>query len=217
MLKKFVFVVIVVVIVVLAVLGYQKYGAFSLKDRAWLVLQEYLKAAKEHDIEKIKTLSYQIGESCNNYNQTASSTDDCNDRMDTVHYFGNNLKRGNFKNTWSDSKQIILTTDLKREENETAIFLSRAIIYFIIDEDGNIKLLKFNDSKGVSMLKEDRSVEEIDAYNQKRMVDTDKDGLEDEVEECLGQSEPCVKTDPKNRDTDSDGFWDGIQAQFIKS
>ena len=214
--KKVVFMTVIIALIVLVVLGYQRYGTFSEKDRAWLVLQSYLKAAKGHNTEKVKSLSYQIGEACDNYNKNTSSTDDCNARMDTVYYLGKDLKKDDFKNVWSDSKQIILTTELKREENENLVGLSKAIIYFIINENGKIKLLKFNDSIGMSISKENRSMEEINNYLNKVMADDDQDGMLDDVEQCFGQEKSCIKTDPQNRDSDGDGFWDGVQAQFYE-
>ena len=44
--------------------------------------------------------------------------------------------------------------------------------------------------------------------------DKDFDGKEDYLEECLSgtQTENCTKTDPKIRDTDQDGLWDGIET-----
>ena len=197
-------------------LGYQKYGTFSEKDRAWLVLEQYLRAAKKHEVETIKQLSYQIGDSCAKYGQTASSTEDCDRRMDTVAFFGSTLKKSDFKNMWSDSKQIILTTELERMDNATLASLSKAIIYFVVDKNGTIKLLKFNDSVGISIMKENRSMEEIDGYLNKVMADEDLDGKLDEIELCIGQPEICIKTDPKQRDTDGDGFWDGTEAQFYE-
>jgi hypothetical protein len=189
----------------------------SIKDNAWNVLQKYLEFAKNHNILGVKNLSYQLSESCKNPSKGSAAEKDCFMRMDTVYYFGTQFKKNEFKNIWSDEKQIILTSDLVREENKDAIFLSRGIIYFVIDGAGNIKLLKFNDSEGVSMPKEGRTVEEIDNYLQKRMLDEDKDGIEDEIERCEGQPESCVKTDSKNRDTDGDGFWDGVETQFYSA
>ncbi|MEK7117870.1 MAG: hypothetical protein AAB861_03805, partial [Patescibacteria group bacterium] len=103
-----------------------------------------------------------------------------------------------------------------REENENLVGLSKAIIYFIINENGKIKLLKFNDSIGMSISKENRSMEEINNYLNKVMADDDQDGMLDDVEQCFGQEKLCIKTDPQNRDSDGDGFWDGVQAQFYK-
>lgn len=211
--KIILFVVITLVVIGGIFVGYNRYIETSTLDgKAWGVLQNYLEAAKNHDIERLKSLSYQVSESC----QSAATSTDCNTKMDTVYFFGSGMQKRDFKNIWSDSKQIILSTDLKREENENMIGFSRAIVYFIIDDNGSIKLLKFSDSKGVSMNKEGRTIEEIDTYLQKRMHDEDMDGMEDEIEECLGQPVECVKTDPKNRDADEDGYWDGVQAQFYK-
>ena len=183
----------------------------SEKDRAWTVLERYLEASKKHDLKTLTELSYQLSDACKDKEQEA----ECFNRMDSVSYFGSNLKKEDMKNIWSDSKQIILTSDLRREDDKDIIGYSKSIIYFVYDK-GVIKLLKFNDSKGVSMPKEGRTVEEINDYLQKRMEDTDQDGIEDEIESCIDQGESCVKTDPKKRDTDKDGFWDGVEAQFNK-
>src|SRR6185436_11905371 len=144
---------------------------------------------------------YQISDICNDKTQESA----CFGRMDNVAYFGENLKKEEFTNIWSDGKQMIMTTDLKRDENETMIGYSKGIIYYAYDK-GIIKLLKFNDSKGVSMPKAGRTVEEINDFLQKRMEDKDQDGIEDEIESCIGQGEDCIKTDPEKRDTDRDGF-----------
>lgn len=239
--KKPVFILFSIIILVLIGLGYYKYGKvsnttyvgedqsitptpesavittpnnnLSLKDKAWKVLEEYLVAAKNYNLAEIKRLSYQISDVC----KDPSKTKECNTRMATVYYFGSNLKKDDLKNVWSDSKQIILSSNLHREEDKDTISYNKAIVYFVVDENDQIKLLKFNDSKGVSMPKEGRAVEEIESYLKKRMTDDDQDGIEDEIESCIGQQpESCKQTDPKKRDSNGNGFWDGIDAQFYK-
>ena len=49
------------------------------------------------------------------------------------------------------------------------------------------------------------------------LVDSDEDGIVDKDEKCEGaaQYDPrCTKTDPNKKDTDGNGWWDGIDAQL---
>jgi hypothetical protein len=60
---------------------------------------------------------------------------------------------------------------------------------------------------------------EVTSRLQALVKDTDKDSTPDQTELCVGelaQREECVKTDPAKRDTDNDGWWDGIESAFYK-
>jgi len=50
-----------------------------------------------------------------------------------------------------------------------------------------------------------------DIEAQDRIRDTDKDGLTDFNERCESGFSNCIKTDPLDRDSDDDGWWDGIE------
>jgi hypothetical protein len=186
-------------------------ASLSLKDKSWAVLEQYLKFAKDKNLEGLKTVSYQISAECKN----SPKSDACLNKLSTVAFFGQELKKENFKYVWSDSKQIILATDFKFEENEQMISKTRGIIYFVIDK-GAIKLLSFNPSKGAVVMKSTASKEELNDRLTRYTEDKDEDGKEDYLEECLStsQEEGCVKTDTTKRDTNGDGFWDGIEALF---
>ena len=183
----------------------------STKDKAWKVLEQYLSFAKDKNVEGVKSLSYQISAEC----KSAPKSDGCLNKISTVYFFGKELKKEDFKYVWSDSKQIILATDFKFEENTEMMSKSRGIIYFVIDK-GAIKLLSFNPSKGAVVMKSTASKEELNDRLTRYTEDVDQDGKEDYLEECLStsQEEGCVKTDTKKRDSNGDGFWDGIEALF---
>lgn len=183
----------------------------SVKESAWKVLEQYLAYAKDQNVNGIKSLSYQISPECN----TDPKGKACLDKISTVYFFGQELKKADFKYVWSDSKQIILTTDFKFEENDQMISKTRGMIYFVIQND-KIKLLSFNPSKGAVIVKGEAGKQELEDRLTRYTEDKDEDGKEDYLEECLStsQEEGCKKTDPKIRDTNVNGFWDGIEALF---
>ena len=188
----------------------------SIKEKAWDVLQKYLGFAKSKNIEGVRSLSYQLTDSCKKYSNEEEKKD-CDARMDTVAFFGIVFAKKDFIEVWSDSKQIILATDFRIEENEEVTSRTRSMIYFVV-EDGVIKVLKFDPAKGSVLQKADLTKVEIDKRLVELTEDTDKDGAEDYLEKCISKSQDstCIKTDITKRDTDGDGFWDGIEALFYK-
>jgi hypothetical protein len=49
------------------------------------------------------------------------------------------------------------------------------------------------------------------------IIDTDNDGLTDWNETCSGAgayNPDCIETNPNNKDTDGDGWWDSIDDSF---
>ncbi len=184
--------------------------------QSWNTLQKYLKAAQNKDVETLKNLSYQVSDSCKNYNESAENKKDCDQKMDTVAYFGSVFVKKEFINVWSDDRQTILSTDFKWDEDKDRMARSRGIVFFVKGEDGVLKVLSFNDAKGAFVSKGDAKKEELEARLIRYTEDMDMDGKEDYLEECLSaaQTEFCKKTDPKVRDTDGDGLWDGIQVLF---
>lgn len=189
----------------------------SIKDKSWAVLQKYVEFAKNKNIEGVKSLSYQLTDSCKNYS-TEEEKKDCDARMSTVAFFGGAFAKKDFVHIWSDNRQIILATDFRIEENEEAISKTRSMIYFVIDS-GVIKVLKFDPAKGSIMKKTSEiTKEERDRKLLEFTTDADMDGIEDYLEKCLSisQDSSCIKTDPTKKDSDGDGFWDGIEALFYK-
>ena len=74
---------------------------------AWATFQDYLEFAKKHDLEGIKSLSHQISPACSD----PARLEECNGLMDSVYTFASMLNQGDFKNVYSDERQIVMTTD----------------------------------------------------------------------------------------------------------
>ena len=92
---------------------------------------------------------------------------------------------------WKDKKQTIINTN------------SNATIFYIRDSEGNAKILVISTST---------------YYTEDIPTDTDQDGRYDEDENCTSTyynifEEDCIKTDASKRDTDEDGYWDGIEVE----
>lgn len=102
----------------------------DMAKEAWAVFQNYLQFAKEHNLDGIKALSYQISDTCNN----PESENACFALMDNLYTVANPLQFNEFKNIQFDDRQVIMST-----EGE---FI--AIIYFVRDEVGTPKILGLN-------------------------------------------------------------------------
>ncbi|HEY4515791.1 MAG TPA: hypothetical protein VJH67_01235 [Candidatus Paceibacterota bacterium] len=210
--KRIVSVIALLAIAIALFFAYDTY--ISEKGKAWNVFQDYLTASREHDLERMKTLAHHLSSVC----EDSPESDDCKTRMDTVALIGGEFNKSNFKNVWSDEKQLVLVTNWDEQDTEDTIIRMRQIIYFLKSE-GEIKLVAFKPWQGTFMVKDKenpRPVEELQSMIKTYTDDLDFDGMDDYLEECLSdsQEETCIKTDPKLRDSDGDGFWDGVQAQF---
>lgn len=181
------------------------------RDIAWKLFQEYLSYNKARDVEKIRSVVYKISPVC----EEKKTIIDCESRMNAAYQYGSNLKKADFENIWEDDKQLILSSNFWEEENDVSIGRFRSIIFFIKDQSG-LKLLSFSPAKGATIQKSDASIEELKTRAVRYTEDNDNDGKSDYTEECLDATpdKTCIKTDPKLRDSDQDGFWDGIQSLF---
>ncbi len=180
------------------------------KDVAWALFQKYLRYNKDQNLEGVRSVVYKVAPVC----EDVKTTIDCQGRMGAAYAYGSALKKEDFTNVWSDENQIILASDFQIQEDETAIRRSRAIIYFLKSQDSSLKLLSFSPSKGATAGKGTASKEELNDRIIRYTEDKDNDGLADYNEECLATTDgqACNKTNPKVRDTDGNGIWDGLQA-----
>jgi len=181
----------------------------SAKDIAWVVFQKYLGYNKSHNLDGVKSIVYKVSPVCADKVATA----ECKNRMDLAYQYGSSLKKEDFINVWSDQKQTILATDFKIQEDDNVIGRNRAIIFFINDTTG-LKLLSFSPFKGAVLPKASTTREELLSKLTTYTEDKDQDGIADYDEQCLSvsQTQTCVKTDPKLRDTNGNGWWDGVEA-----
>lgn len=186
----------------------------SIENAAWEVFSNYIAYAKKHDLSGIKSLSYQLSPTC----QDPKQLSECQKLMDTVVYLSSYMSKNQINNVWYDSKQIILSSDYHKSVQPDQVGYQRAIIYFTRDKD-RIKLLSFNPADGIVLANtKGMSTSSLDAKLSSLTKDTDKDGLSDAAETCSSQIiQTCTHTDPGKRDTNGNGWWDGIENLFYKS
>ncbi|NLE07492.1 MAG: hypothetical protein GX627_02705 [Parcubacteria group bacterium] len=202
----------VIVVGLVAIFFMPRFKNVDNQDMAWQVFQKYLSYNKIQDLEGVKNIVYKVSPVCENEETLA----DCKTRMSNAYAYGSALKKEDFVNVWSDEKQIILATDFWTESipalDQYGRF--RSLIFLIKDDDGEWKLLSFSPTAGGVTAKGSATEEEINERIVRYTEDNDQDGRPDYEEECLSvkEGQVCIATDPKLRDTDGDGFWDGVQV-----
>ena len=180
------------------------------KDVAWELFQKYLSYNKSKNLEGVRSIVYRVAPVC----EDSQTRIECEGRMGAAYAYGSTLRKADFVNAWTDERQTILSTDFKIEADDSAIARNRAIIFFLRDASGDLKLLSFSPVKGAVASRGPASEEELTDRIIIYTEDKDEDGISDYEEECIGAPEDqnCVKTSPKLRDTDGDGLWDGIEV-----
>ncbi|MEX0919294.1 MAG: hypothetical protein WDZ64_00910 [Parcubacteria group bacterium] len=108
-------------------------------DHLWNTFENYLLSARTHDLETVRSYSYQLSETCLN----PDTLEQCYELMDEVYAFGSALDKSDFTNLIYDERQAVLYSDYAPEidrESETEWF-DRTLIYFAKDETDEFKLL----------------------------------------------------------------------------
>lgn len=186
------------------------------KDIAWALFQKYLDHNKNRDLNGVKSTVYKLADVCEDPKQRI----DCEARMGSAYSYGKELKKQDFKNIWIDEKQMILSTDFWIEDSDDMNMIGRfrSILFFVKNQNGEWKVLSWSPNKGGATSKGEASEEELNARILTWTEDGDQDGIADYSEECLDKpgDTTCTKTNPKMRDTDGDGIWDGVQALIQK-
>ncbi len=190
----------------------------ALAHEAWTVFQTYLGFLKKHDVAGVKTVTLELSSTC----ADKAKSVECNKLMDGAYKIGSTFKEADFTRLLSDSKQIILSTPFHTETSDLARASVRQAIYFARNEKGVPKVLSYTFPNEITYVIYDATESNDMAALDKRLTfrtnDKDLDGMPDEVEDCsfIGVDTTCKKTNPDNRDTDGDGWWDGVEP-YIKS
>jgi hypothetical protein len=193
-------------------------ASVEVKDSAWAVFEKYLGFVKAHDIDGLKTVTYQLGGTCSD----PTKTKECYQIMDDVYEKVKIFNKEDFINVDFDSKQIVLATDHWTSQSDNTRSLLRQIIYFYRDPVSGPKVIAYTVPFEVTFVTIDFSLKTatstIDTRLKERVQDSDRDYLPDEIESCSteGASPDCPKTNPNKRDSKRDGWWDGVRI-FIKS
>lgn len=140
---------------------------------AWSTFQKYLEFAKNHDLEGVKSLSYQMSETC----LDPKREEECFKIMDNVYNISTFLSLDQFKHTRSDGRQAIMYTDPP----------GVTIIYFVRSDTGDLKVL------GLSLCIEDEMSQERCVEPDPKKRDRDNNGWWDMVEKKFYQTQqPAV-------------------------
>lgn len=103
---------------------------------AWNTWKQYLEAAKDHDLNKIKSLSHQLSPAC----QDTAREAECFGLMDSVYAFGSAFKAEDFTKIFSDDRQIIMMTKYA-ETGEEGGQPVQTVLFFTRTPDGTPKVL----------------------------------------------------------------------------
>lgn len=165
----------------------------------WLIFEKYRNYFRDPNMSGINSLVYK-----QEFEDCTEDTEECKIFHDLVEFSYQEMIKYNesdFSLSWIDDKQAILATPIKKETDK----YSRADMFFVKD-NGNYKILKIGGSVSNS-----NDNERLNAMT----LDSDNDFITDQDERCeFIPSSMCKVTDPYNRDTDGDGFWDGIQKEI---
>ncbi len=186
--------------------------AISETDELWSVFEELNSALKNADVKAYNSVSY-----------TPIPSDQVEQFSKIAPFLylqSKDMKEADFVNKWKDDKQAIYSTIPKRFDDADSYSYNQSLIFFIKEKDSSWKVLSLNLEKGSSILKKgtNNTPAQIEQSLQEMIIDSDKDGIADQDEVCGGAEQynsKCVKTDKNNRDTNGNGWWDGIE-EYIK-
>ncbi len=183
---------------------------------AWKVFEQYLNAAKQKNRDALRNYSYQLSSVCDG----DEVSEECLQRMESAYSVGSTFEKKAFTVRYGDQKQFILATEPKEFENETSAGYTQQYLLFAKKDDGKFYVLGMDpDRSWYTIKKENISKEELLLLAKEEMLDSDLDGAPDKFENCEFPESflflSCEKTDPLNRDTDQDGWWDGIEPFLL--
>lgn len=157
-------------------------------DDLWTIFDQVTLALKNKDIA-----------SYNKYSYKQVTPEEISDFTEFIPYLldmNSKINKGDYVNKWQDDKQAVFSKNITKTSSGYEI----ERIEFI-KQSNSWKLIT------VSSL----------GFVGTPTPDSDKDGLTDSEETCTANHDPsCVKTDPNKKDTNGDGWWDGINAVINK-
>ncbi|OHA88664.1 MAG: hypothetical protein A2741_02195 [Candidatus Zambryskibacteria bacterium RIFCSPHIGHO2_01_FULL_43_27] len=185
------------------------------KEDLWKTWTQYLTFAKDKNIEGVKSLSYQVSESC----AKPELKKECEEKMLAVYTAGIAMNEKGFTKAFIDSKQAILKTEVRVEEKDESFVATEGQIVFAVNSSGKMSLLHLDPAQIWTVRKNNASTTaELKARLSLFTKDSDLDGLSDDLERCIFPDDwivfVCNETNPIKRDSDNDGWWDGVEYFF---
>ncbi len=210
---KLIITILAIVIIAAGAIGGYAYNA---RQKApFVAFQTYLAALQSHDLVAINGISHNQF-SCGD---TKEAQDACVAEWDWRYSTLSKINTDEYVNRFEDDKQIILTTNPRKNDSDDSKGYTKGIMFFTKDDAGKVKMLAASPNGGWGQSRKNTPLteEQIEEVLQGLMLDTDSDGLTDQQEQCQGASvfiSTCKQTDPAKRDTDGNGWWDGVEARF---
>ncbi len=147
----------------------------SLKDapaiaQAWATFQNYIAAAKAHDLPTLSALSYQLSPAC----KDPARREECYGLMDSVVFFTGDFKQSDFTHVAYDDRQSIITTDYIMLDGATDLI--KTVFYFVRTSALDTKFL------GVRFCVGEETTQDQCINTDPATRDADQDGWWDDVE-----------------------------------
>lgn len=187
-------------------------------DQLWEIFSKYLDFAKKQDRDNLKKVAYQLSPSCT----STPVSSECKSKMSAVYEAGKSITRNDFTLIWSDKRQAIVSSEAKKIEDSQSVGYQKSIVVFARNDQGQFGILALDPQRSW-LVKKNATTTNESLYKRAGdlMIDTDKDGVTDDFEKCIFPDSllilsECKKTDPQNRDTNGDGWWDGV-GMYIDS
>ncbi len=184
----------------------------------WNIFSNYRDAARRNDIKALESSAFMISSVC----KVEGVSTECKKRMDDLYVATKDLSINKFTESMADERQAILSTSFVFKEDTKTVRLSKAMIFFARRDDGRLGVIALDPERVWIVNKSSTSTEvQLRDRLNKLSFDSDKDGITDDFENCVFPDSlivlsECTKTDPNNKDSDGDLWWDGIDA-YIKA
>lgn len=179
-------------------------------ELGWGIFQGYLERLRLEDIQGASVLAHNPleWELCIELGLEES----CQEMLNLAYEEGAAVERKDLVDLWGDENQLIMGANpIATPEGEgeaSPVRYSRLALIFLRNAQGEIKFLML---QSTSWVEDPSAAGESQASS--HLIDSDQDGLSDYEENCTHNDPPCEQpTDALQRDSDGDGYWDGIEV-----
>jgi hypothetical protein len=171
---------------------------FNSIDKEWLKYQEMIKYIENRNMGNFNSVTYRKYNTEILSQRGYASEKNFWDSIENMPIY--HKKKKDFSLLGKNEKQTIISTAPRTKKDGS---YEKYKIFFIRNPENNkIDILSFDKTT---------------ASEKNKFTDSDRDGLTNREEKCEKNKEQtgssCIKTDPYKRDTDKDGWWDGIEKQ----
>jgi hypothetical protein len=179
-------------------------------ELGWSLFQGYLERLRLGDVEGANALARLPFD----WDMCMAQLEEeaCGEVLELAYQEGARVSRNELVHAWADENQLIMaaepTVSQEGEGGDSHSTYVKVSLMFLRDQSGAIKFLMLRTSVWATG---PTGVDESEHLA--RLADSDQDGLSDYEEACTENDPPCEQpTDVMEKDSDGDGFWDGIEV-----